>query len=363
MKKILCLIDTIGEGGAERQMVGLALLLKLRGYHADLVTYHAHDFYAELARKQGIGTLTLRVGNTPWSKLNAVMKHIKRSGGYDWVITYKGGPNTIGCLLKLMGMHFRLIVSERTTNNKVEGLYTKIKFNIYRFADYVVPNAYSQGEFLSQHYPWMKKKIVPITNFTDTDTFCPLEEEHQGIRILTTARICRVKNVLRYLEAVALFREKAAGLDVHFDWYGDVQHREEDYGEEVKRKVAELHLENMITFHPAIRDVEKAYQQCDIFCLPSNFEGYPNVVCEAMSCGKPVVCSRVCDIPVIVRENENGLMFDPTDVCDIVDKLWAMATMPKEKLAEWGREGREIAQEQFSRDAFIDKYIKLIESK
>ena len=364
MKKILCLIDTLGAGGAERQMVGLAVLLKQRGYHTDLVTYHPHDFYAELARKQGIGTLTLRVKDSQWSKFNAVRKHIKKNGGYDCIITYKGGPNIIGCLLKMMGLRSKVIVSERITDTAVVGMYKKTKFNLYRFADYVVPNAYSQAEFLSKNFPWMAKKIVTISNFTDTDSFCPAEVlQHEGIRILTTARISYQKNVLRYLDAISLFREKAKGMNVHFDWYGNEQHGEDVYVAAVKKKVVDLRLEDTITFYPATNDIAEKYQQCDIYCLPTNFEGYPNVVCEAMSCGKPVVCSRVSDIPVIVRENENGLMFDPSDTNDIAEKLLQMVKMPKAQLDEFGRRGREIAMVQFSRDAFVEKYIKLIESK
>lgn len=58
MKRILCLIDTLGMGGAERQMIGLALFLKQNGYHVDLITYCEHDFYSELVQKYVIGSVT-----------------------------------------------------------------------------------------------------------------------------------------------------------------------------------------------------------------------------------------------------------------------------------------------------------------
>lgn len=69
MKKVLCLIDTLGMGGAERQMIGLALFLKEKGYHVDLVTYYDHDFYAELVDRYGLGSVTLHVKDSKWSKL------------------------------------------------------------------------------------------------------------------------------------------------------------------------------------------------------------------------------------------------------------------------------------------------------
>jgi len=42
---------------------------------------------------------------------------------------------------------------------------------------------------------------------------------------------------------------------------------------------------------------------CDVFCLPSYSEGCPNVVLEALSCGRPVVATNVGGIPELVHEN------------------------------------------------------------
>lgn len=361
MKNILCLIDTLGMGGAERQMIGLALLLKQRGYQVDLVTYYDHDFHSELVQRYGMGSLTLHVKNSPWSKLKAVRRHIKEKGGYDCVIAYKSGPNIIGCLLRLMGMKFRLIVSERNTTQQVRWKEI-IQFSLYRKADFVVPNSQSQACFISEHFPWLKKKTVAITNFTDTNHFAAnFTKVGEKMRIMTTARVASQKNILRYIDAIYLLRKRGVN-NVHFDWYGDVQTGEESYGEKVFDKVKEMQLEDVITFHPATPNILVHYQQCDVFCLPSNYEGFPNVVCEAMSCGKPILCSRVCDNPYIVREGENAHMFDNTCVEDMADKIQQICTMKQVELTQWGKRSREIAVELLSMNAFVDKYIKLIEN-
>jgi glycosyltransferase involved in cell wall biosynthesis len=361
MRKILCLIDTLGMGGAERQMIGLVLLLKKHGYLADLVTYNDHDFYSELVTRYGIGTLRLYSGKTSFSKLLAVRRHIKKSGGYDCIITYKGGPNAIGCLLKVFGTRTKLIVSERIATQKMDRR-TYACFKLYQFADYIVPNSFSQQKFTERCFPKLSSKTVTITNFTDTNYFHPIEScQHDSIIILTTARIARQKNVLRYLDAIDLLRKKAPELKFHFEWYGDVQSGEEEYGRAVYNKLIERDLNEIISFYPATPQIVEKYQACDIFCLPSNFEGFPNVVCEAMSCGKPVLCSRVCDNPYIVKEKESGLLFDPTNINDMAEKILEMAQMPKNSLLSLGRRGREIAESLFSQEAFVKKYIELIE--
>ena len=115
MKKILCLIDILGiRGGAERQMVGLAQLLHEKGFELDLVTYHGKETYP----KELLWCPDLKItyldtkSNSKISKIMAIKRQVKSVGGYDCIIAYKDGPCIIGCLLKLLGGKFKLIVSE-----------------------------------------------------------------------------------------------------------------------------------------------------------------------------------------------------------------------------------------------------------
>lgn len=362
-KKIICLIDTLGSGGAERQIVGLAILLKEKGYNVDLLSYHSDNFYEEMAHRGGVEPILLENVHTPLSKIIAVRKHIKRTGGCDWLIAYKGGPNTIGCLLRMTGMRFRLIVSERTSNRcRQLSWRERLRYQLYRFATIVSPNSVTEGEYIKETYPWLKDKTIPITNYSDIDYFVPKHlEEHQCVKVLTVARVSRTKNILNYIKAVD--KVKKAGINnVHFEWYGRVEKGHEDFAQECYSKLVDYGLTEVFSFFPATNDIIQQYQDCDIFCLQSIYEGYPNVICEAMSCGKPIACSRVCDNPLIVSEGENGLLFDPNNVDDMANKLLQMVTMPHEKLEQWGRCSRTIAEKLFSKESFVGKYIKLIES-
>ena len=178
---------------------------------------------------------------------------------------------------------------------------------------------------------------------------------------MTAARLAKQKNVIRYLEAIHILKERGVG-NVHFDWYGHVQKGEEEYEKIILAKAKELDVDNYVTFHPNVSNIVDYYHECAAFCLPSNYEGFPNVVCEAMSCGKPILCSRVCDNGRIVNEGFNGLLFDPNEPKDIADKIETMVRMPKAQREEWGRRGRDIAVEMFSEESFVNKYIALIES-
>lgn len=362
MKKILCIIDGLALGGAERQMIGLVHSLKQNGYEINLVVYHQVNFYQALLDRMNIQVIRLEVGNSRWSKLSAVRRHIKDHNGYDCVIAYKDGPASICCMLKMLGGKFKLIVSERNTTQCITKS-EKVKFWLYRFADYVVPNSYAQGNFIKRNFPSLAKKTVTITNFTDTDYFTPVNKlSSGGLAIMTAARITKQKNILNYLEAIKILKDKGYQGKVHFLWYGDVYKGGEEYRDKCLAKRQELGINDMIDFYPATSEILRCYQDCDVFCLPSCYEGYPNVICEAMSCGKPILCSNICDNPKIVVDGINGILFDPTDVNRMAETFINVIEFSNEKRVNMGMQNRETALGQFSETAFAEKYIEIIES-
>ena len=211
-------------------------------------------------------------------------------------------------------MSYNLIVSERNLVYNYNA-YQKFKFYLYRFANKIVPNSESQRLFIEKHYPHYIAKTETITNFTDTEHFSVLNHSKRKgckFRILVVARISKQKNIERFLLA---FKEICkTHQDVQVDWFGNPNHGDENYAVECMSLVTKYNLNEHFFFHKAVTNIRDEYQKCDVFCLPSLFEGYPNVVCEAMSCGKPILCSNVCDNSSIVDNEVNGLLFNPEHV-------------------------------------------------
>lgn len=360
MKKILCLIDSLGSGGAQRQIVGLAYLLRENGYDVHLACYHPIYFYEDWVISHHIPLIKLLPKHDKISKYLTIRKLQKREC-FNWIIAYIDGPTVISALLKCLLGGFNLIVSERNVTQRISKV-ERIKFFFYRFADFIVPNSYSQQRFIETNYPQLAKKTVTITNFVNTDEFVPMDEipmKNNIIKVLVVGRINPQKNIKRFLQALKVVERKHLPLSVK--WIGDVDDMNIAYNKECLNLVHELRLEAMIQFYPATRTIIKEYQQCDVFCLPSLFEGFPNVVCEAMSCGKPIICSHVCDNPYIVQEGINGFLFNPLSIDDIYKSLERFCQMDWEQRTQMAQNSRSIAIDLFSEKAFISKYIHLIE--
>lgn len=356
MKRIMCFIENLGSGGAERQLTGLAAMLQKEGYDVEVVYYVQREFYVPFLDEQGVKHNFLREATNPKTRFFALRKYLHRQNP-DIVISYSASSSMITCLLKFLGSRFRLIVSERNTTQQLSKR-EKIKFFFYRWADVIVPNSHSQANFIASHFPKLTGKVKVITNFVDTEKFSPSQEpiSKHDLKMICVGRLMPQKNLPRFIEAIA--KVKQDGYNVYVDWYG--QDFEDDYSRVVHNGIIESGIGEKFKFHQPSDTIQEEYRVADVFCLPSLYEGFPNTLCEAMSCGKPVLCSRVCDNPNIVVEGGNGLMFDPFDINDIAETIEKYICLPDKLRYDMGKLSREIAVKMFSRENFIKKYIDIL---
>lgn len=357
MKRVLCFIENLGSGGAERQLSGLSVMLRQQNYEVEVAYYVKKEFYLPFLKENGIECRFLNEANRPHTRIIAIRRYIKQWKP-DIVITYSESPGVIACLFKILGFSFRLIVSERNTTQQLNRR-EKIKFFFYRWADVIVPNSESQANFITKNFPELTKKVTVITNYVDTDKFSPSQEpitKHDVLKMVCVGRLMPQKNLPRFIEAIAkVLRD---GYRIHVDWYG--QDLEDDYSKEVHNEIVKSGIGESFIFHSPSDRIQEKYRDADVFCLPSLYEGFPNTLCEAMSCGKPVLCSHVCDNPNIVAEGVNGLMFDPLNINDIAETIKKYINMPDEMKCNMGKMSRKIAVKKFSQESFIQKYINIL---
>lgn len=281
----------------------------------------------------------------------------------DWVIAYLDTPCIMASLARWSGGKFRLIVSERNTTQTLTRR-ERLKFWLYRKADYIVPNSYSQGDFVCKHFPQYKGKTVVIPNFVDLEKFVSSAERRrrQPVVILVAASIWASKNTKGFIDAVRLLRQHRDDFVVK--WFGlDLRPtipQNKAYMEECQRMVKEYGLEDTVLLYPKTKQIAEEYRKADYFCLPSFYEGTPNVLCEAMASSLPVICSRVCDNPKYVHEGENGFLFDPHDVKDMAAKLDFAMQLNEEQYVSYGRRSRAIAEKDMSEQVFTDRYMTLL---
>lgn len=358
MKKIILFTDCLGAGGAQRQLVGLAIMLKEKDYNVTVATYHNIDFYKKQLDDAGVRNLVIPNGSNKKMRIWAVRTFLKKERP-DWVVSYQETPSLLACIAKVTGCKFRLIVSERNTTQAV-GMNERVRFFLYRWADAIVPNSYAQENYLTSHYPWMQKKLKTITNFVDLDYFSFIERKKRKVpEIVIAATIWSSKNTLGFIEAVKKLVDRNSRF--HVSWYGK-SNIDMDYYNESLQKIQEYGIQDYIELKDKTKQIKNVYHNADLFCLPSFYEGTPNVICEAISTGLPVACSDVCDNYIYVKPGCNGVLFDPNNPNDMANKISQLLYISSLEFEKYQKNSRQIALGKLSKDVFVDAYVKIIES-
>lgn len=355
--KILLLIDSLGAGGAQRQLVGLAVMLRQRGYNVVVVTYHDNSFYADTLLDAGVPYVYLKDAHNTYKRIWVVASYIRKQSP-DWVVSYLETPSIVASIAHMFNRKFKLIVSERNTTQSV-GIRDRIRFEMFRSADYVVPNAYSQEKFITNNFPQLISKTITIANFVDTDFFVPIQRERRVVpEIVIAASIWEPKNTLGFIDAVQQMKKN--GLKFHVSWYGKVVSNI-DYFNQCKSKIDALKLGDCISLLDKTKAIKEKYQNADFFILPSFYEGTPNVICEAMACGLPIACSDVCDNSIYVEHGQNGVLFDPSSVDSMVEAITGLLSIDNVTYSAYSKNSREKALEKLSKKKFVESYINLLE--
>ena len=359
MKRVLCLIDSLGPGGAQRQIVGLSLFLQEKGYCVNVAAYHDNPFYVYQLLSGGVSYNFIPQAQKGLFRQWYLMRYINHYYP-DVVISYLESPSMRACVTHLFNRKFKLIVSERNTTQHV-GWRERFRFSLFRIADFVVPNSFSQADLIKHTFPWLENKVVTIPNFVDLLHFVP--SNHRAKRdvpvIIVVATIRASKNTLGFIDAV--FQLKRRGLKFHINWFGK-ESSQSQYYEQCMKRISDLEIGDCIELKEKTIHIKEQYQDADLFCLPSFYEGTPNAICEALACGLPVVCSNVCDNGRYVVDGENGFLFDPNDINSIINAVDKMLSLDKENHMRFGNNSRKRAEQFLSKDVFIKSYIELIES-
>lgn len=376
--RVALVIDELNPGGAQRDLVRLAAGLAAARCETSVLAYWPGDFFASDLAQAGVPVTPVRSRNR--LHLICAMRRAIRRSRPDVVVSFLRGANALAELAALPRRNFALIALELNLDTQKNGLRRAVRYALHRVADAVVANSHAQRERINDIAPFLADRSSVIVNGVDLNAFAPSPSpppaRNGQLRLLALARVQPQKNPFALLEALDMLREKAPALDVSVDWHGDRvteggrraskwararRRGHTEYAERLDQAVARLGLQERFRLRPVERDVVPLYHAADALVLPSVYEGTPNVVCEAMACGLPVLASAVGDNPRLVEDGMNGLLFDPHSPSDVADAILRFAALPAETRSAMRAESRRRAEESLSADEFNARYIELIE--
>lgn len=167
--------------------------------------------------------------------------------------------------------------------------------------------------------------------------------------ILTLARLDKQKGYPYLLQAATLVPEAM------FICAGEGSERAT-----LETQARTLGLADRVLFLGQRSDVPDLLAGCDVFVLPSLYEGLPLSVLEAMAAGKPVIATRIGGTDEAVVDGETGLLVPPADPHALAQAIRALLDNPAlaQRLATAGQAS---VHQKFSAETMVQRTMQVYE--
>ena len=362
MKKILFLADNLGSGGAERQMVSVARMLKRNGYDVSVLCYSEGDFNAHLLTDEEIPIIWM-IEPHALPRIFKVRKYI-RTHRYDVVISFLETPNFLNNLSAIGSHKWKVITGERSS---MDSTFTSRKAKIYmkfqRFADVIVCNSNNARQKWMQHVPQFATKLKTIYNMVVlgeiSADYCARKDGK--LHMVVAASHQYLKNAMGLVRALSLMDEEQLSR-IKIDWYGSKS--SSGYGSKAYDEVCDYvkghGLGNQIEFFGPTSDLANIMNQADIVALFSKLEGLPNTICEGMTIGKPIIMTRVSDYDKLV-DPSNGFLCDWDNIESIKKALVQALYLNEIQLSQMGLASKNKANQLFSVESVMQQWMSVID--
>jgi len=207
----------------------------------------------------------------------------------------------------------------------------------YKRDAFVIPNGINLGEF---------------DNLSKENLRIELRIGQDEKVIIYIGRLYPVKGVEYLIKAMNLIKNKEPNTKLIL--IGDGSEKEK-----LREMVKKLNLDDCVIFLPQVsnQNIPKYTVASDVFVLPSLSEGFPLTILEAMASGLPIVTTRICGLPEIIKEGENGFLVEPANPEQLAEKILFILENDESR-AKISANNKESVK-QYSWENIIDKLEKI----
>jgi len=258
------------------------------------------------------------------------IRQIRKKFPFDLIDAHWAYPDgyAAGCLAKRLNVPYTVTVRGSDINVFAkEKLRGKLIIQSLMKADRIIcVSKPLQNDLLNMGIPLEKTEVAvngvdykKFYQITKCEARRYLKLPENGHIILSVGYLHELKGFHLIIQALAELRHET-DQPVYLFVVGEDD--QSFYKDILYHKIAENRLQNNIFFvGPKKPDELKYwYSASDVFCLASSGEGCPNVVLESLSCGTPVVATKVGGIPEIISDHELGILVE-RDVENIRDGI------------------------------------------
>jgi len=370
--KIAFIINSLSGGGAERVIQTLSNYLVKEN---EIFLILLEDTQQKYNLDENIKVIILKsssisksIGKIIFIPLQSVelyflLKKLKIESAISFLVR----SNLVFSFMKFFSKR-KIIISERnyskiqyeTQNfkNKIMNFLIKV---LYKQADIIIPISNGIKESLVRDYNLDKNKIKTIYNPQNIDFIKKHQASNTNFKFksdikyfITLGRLILQKDHKLMIEAFQKVNIKNPNTNLIILGEGPMQNT-------LTSLIKELNLEQKVHLLGFQEDPFSYLKQADIFVFSSKFEGFGNVLVEAMACGLPIVSTNCPSGPAEILEN--GKYGSLTKVGDIDELAEAMIFMLNEQNIKLFKEKSLQRADDFDVKIIAKEYLNILEGK
>ncbi len=335
MKNVLLLGSELGKGGAERSISLLSYYLEQEGYNVTLCILSGTDreqFYKTCKNVVFIDPPAYSgiVGKIKaWRYRLHKLKQLKKDLKIDTSISFLEGPDYVNILTKGKEKVVLSIRGSKMHDKVISGIAGSIRKKVlipqlYRKANEIVCVTNALADEMHEHFGIKKSRLTTVYNFYEIGEILSKSEEELTSDektifskpvIITSGRLHVGKE---FDKMIRILHEVKKQYDCRLMILGDGEMKDQltNLATQINLTWCDWRTQKMedadIYFMGFQHNAFKFYKHSRLFAMTSSWEGFPNVLAEALICGVPVVST---DCPTGPREilNLPDLPKEPID--------------------------------------------------
>ena len=287
MKRVLFLLPRMGGGGAERVVSIIANNLSSK-YSIQITTLVSDESFYRLNKNVRLTSANYRINRkNKFTRFLCLGRNFLNAINYTRKTIKEYNPAIVFSLLEEMDivtwlatrglLGIKWICSERNDPTKRNYSLQRLLEFIYKKSDLLV----CQTETVANYYAKISRKCV-IPNPVIFNNCSLRKSESSPPRIVAVGRLVSQKNFMMLIEAFSLIACDYPEVTVTI--YGEGPERKK-LEEQIKKKK----LDDRVFLPGISHNILNNISDASIFAMPTNYEGFPNALIEAISLGIPVV--------------------------------------------------------------------------
>jgi len=346
--RLFYLVGQLGAGGLERQLFYLLQRMDRERYRPAVAVwnYREKDFYTDQIRTLGVPLHALSCAPSAAVKFRTFRRMVRQLApevvhSYSFYTNCAGWWATLGTRAIPIGA----VQSDFTWDRKSTGpLLGRLSARWPRSQIFNSFAAFQSAQ--RSRNLFVPKQVFVVRNGMDLQRFrtVPLSTKGQ-VRVVGVGSLLPVKRWDRLLGVAQELKRNGCECTVQIAGDGPLRGP-------LKQQSREMGLEGYVEFLGNIDDIPGLLSDATFLVHTSDTEGCPNVVMEAMACGRAVVATDAGDVPDLVDNGITGFVVRRGDNATLVDRVVGLIA-DRDLCRRMGEAGRAKAVREFGFDRLV----------